>query len=112
MMAANNPERDSAEAQSKSDYSAMGRENENDAILHNETPLDEPRKDSHLRSVVKALTWRLVATFSTIVITLFIIGDVRTAFHVGLFEFLAKLLPELVLFYAHERTWLRIAQLR
>jgi len=75
-----------------------------DSVSHQQAEQQEPFK----RSILKALTWRLVTTLVTIIISLFITADVRTALHVGFFEFMAKLVPEFVLYVLHERLWLRI----
>ena len=64
------------------------------------------RKESHLRSILKGISWRIIATLDTILIVLLI-----TCFHgsctledaiaIGFIEFLIKLL----IYYAHERFW-------
>ena len=58
-------------------------------------------KDSHLRSIFKALSWRLLATLTTIEIAVFITGDVEVAIAIGGIEFFAKFF----IYYAHERAW-------
>ena len=57
--------------------------------------------ESHLRSILKGLTWRVVATSTIIAIAYFTTGDVSLAFQIGAIEFLVKLL----LYYLHERAW-------
>ena len=61
----------------------------------------EIQKESHLRSVLKGLTWRIVATSTIIIIAYFTIGDVSVALQIGFIEFFVKLL----LYYLHERAW-------
>lgn len=58
-------------------------------------------KESHLRSVLKGLTWRLVATTTIVVIAYFTTGDISLALEIGFIEFFVKLL----LYYLHERAW-------
>ena len=58
-------------------------------------------KESHLRSVLKGITWRILATTTTITIAYLIIGDVSSALSIGGIEFFGKLL----LYYLHERLW-------
>ena len=58
-------------------------------------------KDSHLRSLVKGVTYRTVSTLATICITYFVLGDVSVAFEIGFVDFFAKLL----IYYLHERAW-------
>ncbi len=65
-----------------------------------ETELTEYR-ESHLRSLLKALSWRVVATTTTGIIAYFITGDVMAAVTIGSIEFVAKFF----IYYAHERAW-------
>ena len=58
-------------------------------------------RESHQRSFLKALSWRVLATTTTAVIAWFITGDVSTAIAIGSIEFIAKLL----IYYGHERMW-------
>ena len=60
--------------------------------------------ESSARSVLKGFTWRLVATFSTIVISYLITGETDIALKIGAIEFFAKI----AVYYLHERMWLRI----
>ena len=60
--------------------------------------------DSRARSVSKALTWRVTATFPTAVIAFFITGELGTAVAIGSIEFFMKF----VIYYAHERLWLKV----
>ena len=61
-------------------------------------------QDSHLRSLAKGLTWRFVASGTTIVIAKIVTGDVGVALKVGFFEFFAKI----GIYYLHERIWAKI----
>ena len=65
-----------------------------------ETELSEYR-ESHLRSFLKALSWRVVATTTTAIIAWIIIGDIATAIAIGSIEFIAKFF----IYYGHERIW-------
>ena len=65
-----------------------------------ESELPEYR-ESHLRSFLKALSWRVVATTTTAIIAWFITGDVATAVAIGGIEFIAKFF----IYYGHERAW-------
>ena len=58
-------------------------------------------RESHLRSLLKAFSWRLVATTTTGIIAWFITGDVVAAMTIGGIEFVAKFF----IYYAHERAW-------
>ena len=57
-----------------------------------------------MRSVLKGFTWRLVATFTTVVIVYCITGEQAQALQIGAIEFVAKL----VVYYFHERAWVRV----
>ena len=61
-------------------------------------------KESKLRSLLKAITWRITATLTTILIAWMLIGDVNVAMAIGSIEFFAKF----VIYYLHERAWNRI----
>ena len=67
------------------------------------------KKSSHIRSILKGISWRVVATTDTILVVLFVtclLGEcsVENAIKIGASEFLIKL----AIFYFHERIWLRI----
>ena len=53
------------------------------------------------RSLVKACTWRFLATLTTSILVLVFTGELILAFSVGVFEVVLKLL----IYYAHERIW-------
>ena len=57
--------------------------------------------ESHLRSVLKGLTWRMLATAVTVAIAYFVTGMVAVAFQIGAIEVVAKI----VVYYLHERAW-------
>ena len=58
-------------------------------------------RESHLRSFLKAASWRVVATLTTGAIAYLITGEVETAIAIGSIEFVLKF----VIYYAHERAW-------
>lgn len=57
--------------------------------------------ESRTRSVVKTLSWRILATLTTMGLVYLFIGNVVVALEVGSLEVLAKL----ILFFVHERAW-------
>ena len=59
------------------------------------------QRESPLRSLLKAFSWRIVATTTTALIAFFITGDVATALSIGSIEFVLKF----VIYYLHERAW-------
>ena len=58
-------------------------------------------KDSVTKSILKTLSWRAIATLTTIIIAYILIGDISVALSIGLFEFIAKM----VIYFIHERVW-------
>lgn len=63
--------------------------------------LSEPYKESHLRSLLKATSWRIIATLTTTAIAYLITGEIETALTIGSIEFVLKF----AIYYAHERVW-------
>lgn len=61
-------------------------------------------EDSKTRSIVKALTWRVIATATTVTLVYVGTGSFELAAHVGLADVVIKL----GFYFVHERTWLRI----
>jgi uncharacterized membrane protein len=59
-------------------------------------------KDSHVRSLAKAISWRILATFMTIVISYLITQEINLAIYIGIFEFISKV----IFYYFHERLWM------
>jgi len=60
--------------------------------------------DSRICSILKAFSWRFIATLTTVVISLLITGSIKAALSIGVFEFFAKI----VLYYLHERLWIKL----
>ena len=61
-------------------------------------------EDSRKRSLVKALSWRLLALAITTTVAWFMFEDVKVAASVGVIDSLAKIL----VYYFHERFWQRV----
>ncbi|MEJ2456425.1 MAG: DUF2061 domain-containing protein [Candidatus Thiodiazotropha sp.] len=60
--------------------------------------------DRPLRSLVKAVSWRVTGSIDTMLLSWFFTGDLRVAAAIGLTEVVTKM----VLYYLHERAWNRI----
>ncbi len=58
--------------------------------------------DSHVRSAGKAISWRIVGSIDTFVLTFLITGNVVSAGSVASLESITKI----ALYYLHERAWL------
>lgn len=54
-----------------------------------------------VRSIAKSISWRLVGTVDTVLISWLITGTLRMAFSIGAVEFFSKM----VLYFFHERAW-------
>ena len=61
-------------------------------------------KASRTRSLLKALTWRTIATSDTFIISLFITGTISWAASIATLEVFTKT----GLYYLHERGWDRV----
>jgi len=59
-------------------------------------------KESHIRSIIKGFSWRVIATLTTIIISYYIIGNIGSALEIGFLEFMLKIF----IYYLHERLWL------
>lgn len=61
-------------------------------------------RETHLRSVAKGISWRVLATCVTAILVYIFTGQFALAITVGSLEFVAKI----ALFWVHERLWGRI----
>lgn len=64
------------------------------------------KKESHLRSLIKGISWRIIATTDTILVVLFVTCffdscSIEYAIKIGATEFLLKYF----VYYLHERAW-------
>ena len=71
-----------------------------DSIVKGKIEKQELR-DSNLKSILKTVSWRIVGTVDTIMISYFITGEVSLALSIGSVEVFSKI----VLYYFHERAW-------
>lgn len=58
-------------------------------------------KTKHSRSIAKAITWRVLASFTTTIIVYVATGSFSLSLGVGFFDIIIKL----ALYYFHERAW-------
>ena len=58
-------------------------------------------KESKIRSIVKTISWRVLATLTTVSLVYIFIGDTKIAFAVGGIEVFLKML----IYFLHERVW-------
>ena len=55
----------------------------------------------HKRHIAKTITWRIVGTLDTIILSWIITGDLKIGMAIGGVEVITKI----ILYYLHERTW-------
>ena len=64
-------------------------------------------KQSRIRHLAKAITWRLVGTVDTILLGWLVSGDATIGLTIGGLEMVTKM----ALYYLHERAWFRYGRL-
>ena len=60
-------------------------------------------KETHARSVANGISWRTVGTLDTIILSILFTRSISIALKIGLAEIISKT----ILFYLHERAWLK-----
>ncbi len=61
----------------------------------------DKNSDKPARSIVKAVSWRVIGTMDTIIISWVITGKITMALSIGLIEVVTKM----ILYFFHERIW-------
>lgn len=64
----------------------------------------DPNKESRLRSLIKGITWRVLGTLDTFLLSYLVTESTEAASAIASFELLTKF----VLYYVHERAWQKI----
>ena len=62
---------------------------------------EDKTSEKPLRSVLKALSWRLIGTIDTLVVSYFLTGEIALATSIASVDFITKL----ILYFFHERIW-------
>ena len=62
------------------------------------------KDQTYKRHIAKTITWRIVGTFDTILVSWIVTGNPFTGLKIGAMEVVTKML----LYYLHERLWYRI----
>ena len=80
-------------------------------MLLAETLIDEPAKieasvirEKPIRSLLKAISWRITGSLDTVLLAWLFTQNVNTALAIGLTEVITKTF----LYYMHERIWSRV----
>jgi len=58
-------------------------------------------RDTRARSVTKAISWRILASFTTMMLVFAFTKELALSIEIGLFEIVIKL----IVYYLHERAW-------
>lgn len=66
------------------------------------------RADKPIKSLMKSVSWRIVGTIDTMIISYFITGRVTLAISIGSVEVITKTF----LYYFHERLWAHIHKIK
>jgi uncharacterized membrane protein len=66
------------------------------------------RADKPIKSIMKSISWRIVGTIDTMIISYFITGKVTIALSIGSVEVFTKT----ILYYFHERLWAHIHKIK
>lgn len=66
------------------------------------------RADKPIKSIMKSVSWRIVGTIDTMIISYFITGRVTIAISIGSVEVITKT----ILYYFHERLWAHIHKIK
>jgi uncharacterized membrane protein len=68
----------------------------------NKETFDTDRKsEKPKRSIAKSISWRIVGTLDTILISWLVTGTLKVAFSIGAVELFTKM----ILYFFHERFW-------
>jgi uncharacterized membrane protein len=62
--------------------------------------------DSHYTSLLKAISWRLLGSLDTFVLSWLVTGQAQLAFSIAFLELFSKI----ILYWLHERVWLKITK--
>lgn len=62
---------------------------------------NDRKSEKPVRSVVKSISWRVLGTMDTILISWLITGTLSVAFSIGGIELITKM----ILYFFHERIW-------
>jgi uncharacterized membrane protein len=60
---------------------------------------------SYKRHIIKTISWRVIGTLDTIILSSIITGDVKLGMSIGGVEVITKM----VLYFLHERAWYKFS---
>ena len=65
---------------------------------------DDKSSEKPVRSIVKAISWRMIGTLDTLVVSYLLTGKIALATSIASIDFVTKM----ILYFFHERIWNRI----
>ncbi|GGX06005.1 DUF2061 domain-containing protein [Aquimarina muelleri] len=65
---------------------------------------DDKSTEKPVRSIVKAISWRIVGTLDTLIVSYLLTGEMALATSIASIDFVTKM----ILYFFHERIWNRI----
>ena len=70
----------------------------------NTTYEDDKISDSPARSIVKAISWRVIGTLDTLIVSYLLTGELVLATSIASIDFVTKM----ILYFFHERIWNKV----
>ncbi|MBU2995125.1 DUF2061 domain-containing protein [Cellulophaga baltica] len=65
---------------------------------------EDAKSEDPRRSIVKSISWRVIGTIDTVIISWIVTGTLKLAFSIGIVELFTKM----ILYFFHERMWNKI----
>ncbi|MGI0106827.1 DUF2061 domain-containing protein [Salinimicrobium sp. WS361] len=75
-----------------------------DQVFSRRSEKKEKTSEKPVRSIAKAISWRIIGTLDTIIVSWLLTGEIKTALAIGTVEVITKML----LYFGHERIWNKI----
>ncbi len=76
-----------------------------DKVATQKTTYDDDRSsEKPVRSIAKAVSWRVIGTLDTLIVSYFLTGEIVLATSIASVDFVTKM----ILYFFHERIWNRI----
>jgi uncharacterized membrane protein len=77
----------------------------NDSSAVKKSYKEDKSSENPKRSIAKSISWRIIGTLDTILISWIVTGTLSVAFSIGVVELFTKML----LYFFHERIWNKIS---
>ena len=68
------------------------------------TYADDKSSEKPVRSIAKAISWRIVGTLDTLIVSYILVGEIALATSIASVDFVTKM----ILYFFHERAWNKI----